>query len=81
MTDDALVEAVEAIPDADPESITQYDDGRGHFVINSDEDDQDVEEIDDALEAAGYERNGVLAIPDMVQQNFLPADQDGDGDD
>lgn len=74
MTDEDLVEAVETIPDADPDTIAQYDDGTGHFVINSNEEDQDVDEIDEALNDAGYERNGVLPVPEMVQQNFKPAD-------
>lgn len=76
MPDDDLVEAVEAIPDADPDSISQYEDGHGHFVINSDEEDQDVHEIEEHLGAAGYERNGILPVPGMVQQNFRPMDEE-----
>jgi hypothetical protein len=77
--DEDLVEAVASIPDADVESITQLDDGRGHFVINSEPDDQDVDEIDAALEEAGYERNGHLPVPGMTQQNFEPI-EDGDAE-
>jgi hypothetical protein len=58
--DDDLVEAVASIPDADVESITQYDDRAGHFVIESDPDEQDVDEIDEALAQAGYRRDGHL---------------------
>ncbi|WP_137288804.1 hypothetical protein [Natronorubrum halophilum] len=76
--DEDLVEAVESIPDADPDSIAQYDDDRGHFLIHSDADDQDVDEIDEILEDAGYERDGYLPAPDMVQQNFSPI-EDGKG--
>ena len=76
--DDELVEAVATIPDADVESIAQYDDRSGHFVIESDPDDQDVDEIDAALEEAGYERNGHLPVPGMTQQNFTPVDGGGE---
>jgi hypothetical protein len=75
--DDDLAEAVASIPNADVESITQLDDGHGHFVINSEPDDQDVGEIDAALEEAGYERDGHLPVPGMTQQNFTPI-EDGD---
>ncbi|ELZ40697.1 hypothetical protein [Halorubrum tebenquichense] len=78
MTDDDLVEAVEKLPDADPDSLVQLDDGRGHFVFNVDADEQDVDEIDEVLAEAGYERNGHLPVPGMVQQNFRPIeDEDG----
>ncbi|MGQ3412059.1 hypothetical protein ACT4ML_07315 [Natrinema sp. LN54] len=80
MVDDALVGAVESIPDADPDSIAQYDDDCGHFVIHSDADDQDVDEIDEALKEVGYERDGHIPAPGMVQQNFRPL-EDGEGDD
>ncbi len=80
MVDDALVDAVESIPDADRDSIAQYDDDCGHFVIHSDADEQDVDEIDAALEAAGYERHGRFLVPDRFQQNFRPL-EDGEGDD
>lgn len=76
--DPALVEAVEEIPDADPSSITQYSDGRGNFVINSERSDQDVEAIETALNDAGYELDGGLSVPGMVQQNFRPS---GGGED
>lgn len=76
MTDQELIEAVEEIDNADVDSIAQYDDGRGHFVINSDEDDQDIEQIDEALEEAGYERDGILNPPGMTQQNFKPKEED-----
>lgn len=79
-TRDELTDAIEDIPDADPDSLALYDDGHGHFVINSDTDDQDVDDIDAALEEVGYERDGVLNPPGMTQQNIRPADQDGDGD-
>lgn len=59
MPDEALVEAVESIPDADPDSVAQYDDDTGHFVINSGEDDQDVDVIDEAL--SGSHPAGVAA--------------------
>jgi hypothetical protein len=75
--DDELAEAIAAIPDADVESIAQYDDGSGHFVIESAPDDQDVDEIDAALEEAGYERNGHLPVPGMTQQNFRPVEENG----
>jgi hypothetical protein len=78
--DDDLVDAVASIPDADVGSITQFDDGRGHFVIESDPDEQDVDKIDAALEGAGYERNGHLPVPGMTQQNFIPADDVDRGD-
>ncbi|AXR82295.1 hypothetical protein [Natrarchaeobaculum sulfurireducens] len=78
MVDDALEEAVESIPDADPDSIAQYDDGRGHFLIESNADEQDVDEIEDALGAAGYERDGHVPVPELTQQNFRPID-DGEG--
>jgi hypothetical protein len=79
MTDEDLVDAVRSIPDADPESIAQYDDGAGHFVINSDAEDQNVEHIDEILEDAGYERDGHLPVPEMTQQNFAPIeDEDGE---
>lgn len=79
--DPDLLEAVEEIPDADPDSVQQYEDMHGHFVINSEEEAQDVDVIDNHLSEAGYERDGVLAVPDMVQQNFAPADNGGeDGD-
>ena len=79
--DPDLLEAVEEIPDADPDSVQQYEDMHGHFVINSEEEAQDVDVIDKHLSKAGYERDGVLAVPDMVQQNFAPADNGGeDGD-
>jgi len=74
--DDELVEAVENLPDADPDSIVQADDGHGHFIFNADADEQDIDEIDEALEAAGYERNGHLPVPGMVQQNFTPIEGD-----
>jgi len=74
--DDNLVEVVEQLPDADPESIVQADDGHGHFVFNADADEQDVDQIDEVLEAAGYERNGHLSVPGMDQQNFTPIEED-----
>ena len=77
--DDDLAEAVASIPDADVESIAQYDDRAGHFVIESEPDDQDVDEIDAALSEAGYERNGHLPVPGMTQQNFAPI-EDGDAE-
>ena len=79
MTDDDLREAVESLPDADPDSLVQLDSGRGHFVFHVEADEQDVDEIDDVLEDAGYERNGHLPVPGMVQQNFRPIEE-GDGE-
>lgn len=76
MTDDKLIDAVRSIPNGDPDSVTQYDDGGGHFVINSEPDDQDVDHIDEMLEDAGYERDGHLPVPDMTQQNFVPIEDD-----
>jgi hypothetical protein len=78
--DDDLADAIASIPHADVESITQLDDGHGHFVIESDPDDQDVDEIDAALNDAGYERNGHLPVPGMTQQNFTPVDESDDVD-
>lgn len=80
MVDDALVDAVESIPNADPGSIAQDDDNRGHFLIHSDADDQDIDKIDAVLEDVGYVRHGRFFIPDMVRQNFRPI-EDGEGDD
>jgi len=74
--DDDLVEAVEQLPDADPDSIAQADDGHGHFVFNAEPEEQDVDQVDEVLEAAGYERNGHLPVPGMVQQNFTPIEED-----
>ena len=71
---DNVKEAIEDIPDADPDSLTLYADGHGHFVINSDEEDQDVNVIDEALNAVDYERDGVLPLPGITQQNIVPAD-------
>ncbi|WP_254831607.1 hypothetical protein [Haloglomus salinum] len=71
-----LRDAVEAIPDGDPESITLLDDGHGHFVINSEPDDQDVDRIDELLGRAGYERDGHLPVPEMTQQNVAPTESD-----
>ena len=58
--DDDLIEAVASIPDADIESITQYDDRAGHFVINSEPDDQDVDEI-------AYSRWEISRLPDWIE--------------
>ena len=77
--DDDLAEAVASITDADVESITQRDDGHGHFVIESEPDEQDIDEIDDALAEAGYRRDGHLPVPGMAQQNFEPI-EDGDAE-
>lgn len=77
--DDDLVAAVEKLPDADPDSIAQREDGHGHFLFNSDADDQDVDEIDAVLGEAGYERAGHLPVPGMVQQNFEPIAEGDDG--
>ena len=78
MVDDETVEdvkgAIEEITDADPDSLVLSEDGQGHFVINSDEDDQDVEQIDEALNEVGYERNGILNPTGMTQQNIVPKD-------
>lgn len=76
MSREKLLEAIEDIPDGDPDSLALYDDDHGHFLINSDEDDQDVKEIDEALEGSGYERDGVLAVPGIVQQNVAPVEED-----
>ncbi|ELZ39613.1 hypothetical protein [Halorubrum tebenquichense] len=76
MTIDDLHDAVKAIPDGDPESITQYDDGTGHFVIENGADDHDVDHVDEMLAEAGYERDGHLPVPGMVQQNFRPVEDD-----
>lgn len=73
-----LQEAIAEIPDADPDSLTLADEGHGHFVINSDEEDQDVEDIDEALEQVGYERNGILNPPGMTQQNIIPKENGGE---
>lgn len=82
MVDEEIAEevqgAIEEIPDADPDSLTLYDDGHGHFVINSDEEDQDIEEIDEAIEPVGYERNGILNPPGMTQQNIIPKESGGE---
>lgn len=72
MTEDDLIQAVSSIPNGDVDSIAQYDDGSGHFVINSNPEDQDVDHIDEVLEEVGYERDGHLPVPGMVQQNFKP---------
>ncbi|WP_058366380.1 hypothetical protein [Haloparvum sedimenti] len=80
MTDDALIEAVESIEDADPDSLVQIESGRGHFVIKSNEADQNVDAIDEALERAGYERDGVVSVPGMVQQNFTPLEDGGESE-
>lgn len=77
--DEDLVEAVEQIPDADPDTISQHDDGHGYFIINAnlnDLEDDDLEAIDGPLLEAGYELDGVLAPPGMVQQNFTPTGGD-----
>ena len=78
MTDDDLREAVESLPGADPDSLVQLDSGRGHFVFNVEADEQDVDEIDEVLEDAGYERDGHLPVPGMVQQNFRPIEEGDD---
>lgn len=78
MTDDDLVDAVESLPDADPDSLVQFDSGRGHFVFNVDAGEQDVDEIDEALQAASYERDGYLPGPGIVQQNFRPIEEEED---
>jgi sugar phosphate isomerase/epimerase len=72
---EALEAAVESIEDADPDSITLYDDGTGHFLIKSDADEQDVDAIDEALEDAGFERDGHIPVPDLTQQNVRPLDE------
>jgi len=80
MVDEEVVEdlqdAIGDIPDGDPDSLSLYDDGRGHFIINSDAEDQDVDEIDAALEEAGYERDGIVDVPGIVQQNVVPSGGD-----
>jgi len=80
MVDDEVVEelqdAIADIQDGDPDSLSLYDDGRGHFIINSDAEDQDVDDIDAALEQAGYERDGIVDVPGMVQQDVVPTDGD-----
>ena len=75
MTDEDLIEAVRSIPNGDVDSIAQLDNGSGHFVINSEPEDQDVDRIDEVLEDAGYERNGHLPVPGMTQQNFTPIEE------
>lgn len=69
-----LQEALEDIPDADPDSLTLYEDGYGHFVIHSNEEEQDIDEIDAALDGTGYERDGILNVPGMTQQNVTPVE-------
>lgn len=79
--DDDIRAAVEAIPDADPEigeSLTQNEDGSGSFLIESETDDQDVDEIDEALDDAGYERDGLVEAPGMTQQFYRPIEEDED---
>ena len=76
MIDEDLAEAVGEIPHGDVDSIAQYDDGAGHFVIHSDPESQDVDQIDEVLEDAGYERDGHLPVPGMTQQNFKPINDD-----
>ena len=70
-----LQAAIAEIPDADPETLTLYDAGHGHFVINSDEEDQDVADIDEALDGTSYERNGIVNPPGMTQQNIQPVEE------
>jgi hypothetical protein len=72
--DDDLVEAVAAISHGDVESITQCENGRGHFVIEGDGNAYDPERIDETLSSAGYDPAGSLLIPGMVRQNFAPSD-------
>lgn len=76
MTIEDLRDAVKSIPDGDPESITEYDDGTSHFVIERDAEDQDIDQVDEMLAEAGYERDGHLPVPGMVQQNFRPVEDD-----
>lgn len=77
--DEDLKEAVESIPDADPDTIALYDDGTGHFVIHNERnDDEFIEQVDEALEEAGYERDGHLPVPEMTQQNFKKKDPEAE---
>jgi hypothetical protein len=71
MTEEKLTEAVEKIPETDMESLT-YSNGEGSFLIESETDEQDADEIDELLEEAGYERDGFLEAPDITQQWFKP---------
>lgn len=77
-----LREAVEEIPDGDPESIGLYTTGTGNFIINAGMDDEqwsdDYAEIDDPLREAGFEPDGHIPAPGMIQQNVKLS---GDGED
>lgn len=77
---ETLKEAIKEISDADPDSLTLYPAGHGHFLIHSDESEQDIDEIDAALDGTGYERDGIINPPGMTQQNVAPV-EDGDSDD
>lgn len=75
-TEDALVEAVSSIPDADLDTLERDDDGTGSFIMRCDEDEVDDEIVERRLNEAGYERTGVFAIPNRVKQKFGPSDQE-----
>lgn len=72
--DPELAEAVESIPDADPDSLDQHADGTGSFMIRSSQDEQDTEEIDAELDGTGYERDGIMEGPEGVLQFYRPTE-------
>ncbi|UTF56037.1 hypothetical protein [Natronosalvus rutilus] len=78
MSKSDVTEAVEQIEGADPDSVTHYQNGGGHFVIEADADDVDFEAVGEALIDAGVEQAGGLEVPGMVQINYETAGGDGD---
>lgn len=69
---DTFRETVEAIEDGDPESVVWFaDKNGGHFVIEDTVDDDRVEEVEAALNDAGFEVTGILPIPGMCQFNAV----------
>jgi len=70
--DDSLVNVVESLPQADPDTLEQSAEGEGHFVMECDEGEVDDEAVLTALEDAGYTRRDVFAVPNRVKQKFEP---------
>lgn len=82
--DDDVRTAIEKIDDTVPDEekgIEQQADGTVTFVIESTTDEQDVDQIDDALEAAGYERDGIMEGPEKTIQFARPIEDEEDGGD
>jgi len=63
-----LKEAIADIPDVDPASLTLSEGGDGQFTISSNEQEQNVDEIDAALDGTGYERDGIFNPPRETHQ-------------